>query len=603
MQLLPEHAPRLRDERLAGGGKSRATSDPLYRILHDEPNDETDAFQFFDQMQAWLVNWGNARAEIQRDGSGNPVALWPIHPTRIPAGNIKRDKASGRIVWHVKNENAPDAIIADADMLNIVGPLSDDGVTGKGAIRMARESIGLGLATERYGAAFFGKGATPAGVLTHPGRLKDEARKNMRRSWKELYGNASGGQEVAILEEGVKWEKVSIPPEDAQFLTTRQHNITEIARWYRIPPHMLADLSRATFSNIEQQGIDFVVYSLRPWLCRWERALTRKLLLPAEKSTRLIEFLVDALLRGDMLTRMQAHQIAFMNGFISQDEVREIENRNPLPDGIGQQYYRPQNLAPIDAAADNAEIDTVDTAGVNDAMIPTDETSPMETNVEAAATGDVQATALNGAQIASLIQVSTMVVDGTFNQQAARAIIDASFPLLSDAEIDAIVDNLEAKPKEEPLNVDEPSGSGEGSGADGAPTAEEPQGTPADEGGEDQGGPALSAQGNDATAIDAERIRADWLRDTANRMRRREMLECERAAKHPERFIDRIEAFYKGHVASVAEAVAPILGDDATAWAERHCEAGRQAVVSASECQPHQLALSVHNCFGEVAYE
>ena len=571
--------PALLYKRLPGGGKERAVDELLYGILHDEPNDETDSFQFFDQMTGWLVNWGNARAEIQRNGSGLAVALWPIHPTRV---RVKPRKGGEPIVYLVKNDDHTETPIDAADMLDVCGPLSDDGITGKGVIRQAREAIGMGMATEKYGGSFFGNGAMPGGVLTHPGRLKDEARKNMRRSWNEMYSGPANANKIAILEEGVKYDKISVPPEEAQFLQTRQFNVTEIARWYRIPPHMLADLSRATFSNIEEQGIDFVVHSLRPWLIRWEKAITRKLIPAEQKRTYFVEFLVDALTRGDIAKRTAALQIQFMNGAINQDEWREIENRNPLPDNLGQQFYRPQNLAPVDAPAD------ADPLLADNPMAPPAEPAPVDPATEpvldqqdAATKGDVQATALNGAQIASLVQVSQMVVDGTFTRPAGRAIIDASFPLLSDAEIDAIVDNLEKKeptPNADP-NQAPPQAGTKDPAAPGEPTKAPPA----------QGAGDPKPEGGNGLA---------WFNDAVIRMRRKEGNAALRAAKRPREFGKWIDEFYAKHEALVAEVFAPI-GATAKALAAEHCEQSRDQLLKASECIAKHLEVSVAKCVNQ----
>lgn len=571
--------PALLYRRMEAGGKERAADQLLYGMLHDEPNPETDSFQFFDQMTGWLVNWGNARAEIQRNGAGMPVALWPIHPSRITI----KDRVPGEpLVYRVANNNGTYIEIPAADMIDICGPLSDDGVTGKGVIRQAREAIGMGMATEKFGASFFGNGAMPGGVLTHPGRIKEEARKNMRRSWNEMYSGPTNANKIAILEEGVKYEKLSVPPEEAQFLETRQFNVTEIARWYRIPPHMLADLSRATFSNIEEQGIDFVVHSLRPWLIRWEKAITRKLLPTEIRQTYFVEFLVDALTRGDIAKRTSALQIQFMNGAINQDEWREIENRNPLPDGLGKQFYRPQNLAPVEAVPPTEAGTMVpDATPTDNPQTPTtDAAMPVLDQQDAATKGDVQGTALNGAQIASLVQVSQMVVDGTFTRPAARAIIDASFPLLSDKEIDAIVDNLE--PKKEPSpneanNQATPQADSEDPAAPGEPGSPEgpPSQKPADN--QQQGGNGLA-----------------WIAATSKRLRKNEGNAAMRAAKHPRDFGNWLEEYYSKHTAVALDAFGP--SGDANKLAVDHCNQSKADLLAASEVQAKDLEASVAEC-------
>ncbi len=553
--------PAILYKRLPGGGKERAADELLYGLLHDEPNEETDSFQFFDQMTGWLVNWGNARAEIQRNGAGLAVALWPIHPSRI---RIKQRKAGEPLVYLVRNNDTTETAIPAADMLDVCGPLSDDGVTGRGVIRQAREAIGMGMATEKYGGSFFGNGAMPGGVLTHPGRLKDEARKNMRRSWNEMYSGPANANKIAILEEGVKYDKISVPPEEAQFLQTRQFNVTEIARWYRIPPHMLADLSRATFSNIEEQGIDFVVHSLRPWLIRWEKAITRKLVPVEQRKTYFVEFLVDALTRGDIAKRTAALQIQFMNGAINQDEWREIENRNPLPDDLGKQFYRPQNLAPVEAIPDADPMLTD-----NPMAATTDATEPP---------ADLQLEALAAGQITAMQGIVAAV--GNLSAASAKAMLAIAFPEVDPADIAAVVDNLETKepqPSADP-NQAPPQADSEDPAAPGEPQGQAQGG----QGASDSGGP----QGGNGLA---------WLHDAVMRMRRNEGNAALRAAKHPRDFGRWIEEYYGKHEAVVAKAFAPI-GDNALSLAAEHCKQSKSDLLTASECSPKELEASVARC-------
>lgn len=328
-----------------GKNKERATDHRLYRVLHDQPNPETDTFTFRDMLTACLVNWGTAYAEIVRDGRGNVVELWPIHTSRIPPANIKIDDKTGERFYRVMNDKGPPTDLPESDVLRIVGPLSSDGITGKGVVRQGRESIGLGLETERFGASFFGNDARPSILLRPKIALGEKAQQNLRRSWNRLYQGSKNANRVGVLEEDIAVEKISVPPEDAQFLQTRQHNITEIARWYRIPPHMLADLSRATFSNIEHLGIEFVVYALTPWLRRWEEALRSQLLTEAEQRDHLIRFNVNGLLRGDAKSRSQFYREMFGIGAFSVNMILELEDMNPVEDG--DEHYRPLNMAPL----------------------------------------------------------------------------------------------------------------------------------------------------------------------------------------------------------------------------------------------------------------
>jgi HK97 family phage portal protein len=339
--------PLLLYRRLPEGGKVRAPEHPAYRLARDEPNPEMTAIVCKETLQAHVLLWGNLYAEIERDGAGRPVALWPLPPNRVTPD---RDEG-GELIYVLTRNTGGQITFRSENVLHIPG-LGFDGLTGYSVVTMARESFGLGLATERYGAGFFGSGSLPGGVLEHPGALTKEAKRNLRESWEEMHQGAKRAHRIAILEEGMKFHALGIPPEDAQFLETRKFQVTEVARWFNIPPHMLRDLERATFSNVEQQALDFLTYSLTPWLVRWEQEFKRKLLTAADRDTFFFEHLVDALLRGDTLTRYQAHKIALDSGFKNIDEVREIENLNPLPAGQGKVYRVPLNTAPVGATAE-----------------------------------------------------------------------------------------------------------------------------------------------------------------------------------------------------------------------------------------------------------
>ena len=239
--------------------------------------------------------------------------------------------------------------------------LSNDGLDGYSPISLMRQAIGLSMAAEKFGAKFFGNDARPGGILLHPGQLGDEAAKRLTETWESRHGGLSGAHRVAVLEEGLSYKEIGIPPDDAQFLETRKFQVNEIARIYRIPPHMLADLERATFSNIEHQSIDFVTHTIRPWLVRWEQSIKQNLMVPADRDRYFAEFLVDGLLRGDTKSRYEAYAIGRQNGWFSADDIREMENLNPLPDGKGEEYLIPLNMIPAGSApATVAETDEGD---------------------------------------------------------------------------------------------------------------------------------------------------------------------------------------------------------------------------------------------------
>jgi HK97 family phage portal protein len=323
-------------------GKQRAPDHPLYEILHDMPNPEMTSFTFREVLQTHLMLWGNAYAEIEWGTDGYIRALWPIPPNCVQLERDGREQLQYRI-------SLPDGtrkVLSEDQMLHIPG-LSFNGIKGISPIGAARQAIGLGLAAEEFGARFFGNGTNLGGVVKHPGKLSEVASKNLRASINETYSGLGQSHRVMLLEEGMDFEKVGIPPEDAQFLETRKFQVNEIARIFRVPPHMIGDLERATFSNIEHQSIEFVVHTIRPWLVRWEQSFKWKLFLPSERRSFFAEFVVDGLLRGDTKSRYEAYAIGRQNGWLSADDIRELENMNPLPDGQGQIYLVNGNMIPV----------------------------------------------------------------------------------------------------------------------------------------------------------------------------------------------------------------------------------------------------------------
>ena len=310
-------------ERTANGSKSTKPSHPLYRLLYDEPNREMTSFVFRETLMSHLLLWGNAYAQIIRDGRGFPIALYPLLPDRMAVDR----RESGELVYTYQSDKGQVKLRRE-NVLHIPG-LGFDGLIGYSPIAMAKNAVGLALATEDYGAAFFANGANPGGVLEHPGVIKPEQADRLRESWQSQFGGANA-HKVAVLEEGLKFHQMSIPPEQAQFLETRKFQINEIARIFRVPPHMVGDLEKSSFSNIEQQSLEFVKYTLDPWVIRWEQSLQQALILPSEKATIFIKFNLDGLLRGDYQSRMQGYSTGIQNGFMSVNDVRGLEDMNLL---------------------------------------------------------------------------------------------------------------------------------------------------------------------------------------------------------------------------------------------------------------------------------
>ncbi|HGD5729113.1 TPA: phage portal protein [Streptococcus agalactiae] len=325
---------------LTSNGKEKKIDHPLYFLLHDEPNPEMSSFVFRETIMSHLLIWGNAYVQIIRDKAGRVISLYPLLPDKM---SVHRDD-SGKLYYKYQRQTEENpnfkgkgtVLLKQEDILHVPG-LGFDGLIGYSPIAMAKNAIGMTLATENYGAAFFKNGANPGGVLEHPGILKDP--KRVRDSWNAVYNGATNAHKVAVLEEGMKYTQVGIPPEEAQFLQTRKFQINEIARLYRIPPHMVGDLEKSSFSNIEQQSLEFVKYTLDPWVVRLEQAFKRSLFLPEEKKRYLIKFNVDGLLRGDYQSRMNGYAIARQNGWLSTNDIRELEDLNLLSDEEGGNLY------------------------------------------------------------------------------------------------------------------------------------------------------------------------------------------------------------------------------------------------------------------------
>ena len=346
---LPLHLYRYKED----GGKEKALDHPLYRLLHDEPNPEMSSFVFRETLMTHLLLWGNAYAQVIRNGKGEVIALYPLMPNKM---SVDRDE-NGRLyyTYYRGSDEAMKSrdfavILQPSDVLHIPG-LGFDGLVGYSPIAMAKNAIGMAIACEEYGAKFFANGAAPGGVLEHPGTIKDPQR--VRESWQSTFGGSGNANKIAVLEEGMKYTPIGISPEQAQFLETRKFQINEIARIFRIPPHMVGDLEKSSFSNIEQQSLEFVKYTLDPWVTRWEQSIQRALLSQGEKAVYFAKFNLEGLLRGDYQSRMNGYAIGRQNGWMSANDIRELENLDRIPaEEGGDLYLINGNMLPLrDAGA------------------------------------------------------------------------------------------------------------------------------------------------------------------------------------------------------------------------------------------------------------
>jgi len=345
---------------LTNGDNEKAKQHPLYAILKDAPNSEMTSFTFREMLMTNLLLWGNAYSLIKRNKHGQIVELYPLKSKNMV---VERDAVTNNIKYTYTNNKGISKTYSPKQILHIPA-FTFDGVLGVSPITYAREAMGLALATEEFGARFFGNGARPGGVLEHPGIVKDPEK--LRDSWNKVYQGTANSHKVAVLEEGMKYHEIGMSPEDSQFLQTRSFQLTEICRIFRVPPHMIGDLSRSTFSNIEHQSIDFVVHTIRPWLVRWEQAIARSLLNEEERTIYYAKFNVDGLMRGDFATRMSGYAIARQNGWMSANEIRALEDMNKIPAEKGGDLYLLNGNMISAIAANGGANNEINKGGQND---------------------------------------------------------------------------------------------------------------------------------------------------------------------------------------------------------------------------------------------
>lgn len=328
--------------RLSDGGKQRAINHPLYNVMHLRPSPlkEITAFRLKQLLQGHLGTWGNAFAyKIINQRSGQIDGLVPLVPNRM---RVYRDDKTQKVLYEYQSETGPLLKFTKDFILHIPG-FSYDGLTGYSIIRQARESIALGLATEEFGSRYFGSGTNPGAIFEHPQGLSDQAYKRLSKQLNDKAGSLGKSHKALILEEGMKFQKITVPMEDAQFLQTRKFQINEICRWWNVPPHLIGDLERSTNNNIEQQSLEFLIYTMAPWFTLWEQELSLQLLREDEQEEFYFEFLVEGLLRGDINTRYKAYKIGREGGWLSRNDIRRKENDEPITGG--DDYLIPLNYA------------------------------------------------------------------------------------------------------------------------------------------------------------------------------------------------------------------------------------------------------------------
>lgn len=348
---------------LDGGGKELAPKHRVYQLLHNAPNEYMSAVKFLESRQAHVLCYGNGYAEIQRDGSGRPIALWPLLPDKTE----RKLDAEGTPYYEVRiGESNTTVKLLDENVLHIMG-LGFDGYTGYDVVSYHKEAIGYGIGVKEYGARFFGNGANPGGVLEHPGQLSKDAQKRIGESWEKNHQGLSQAHRLQILEEGMKWRETGVDPQKAQALEVQKWTVDDCARIFQVPPHKIGSMEYSKYNNVEQLNLDFYCTTMLYWFRTWEQEVNRKLFMPSEQGRFFCEILADAMLRGNVESRAQFYAAGRQWGFLSINDIRGKENMNPIgPDG--DIYLDPLNMVPAGSPNPKAQQDSAIRAAHRDLL-------------------------------------------------------------------------------------------------------------------------------------------------------------------------------------------------------------------------------------------
>lgn len=575
--------------RRSGDFTAIASDHPVHRMLHAMPNDEMGSMGLRSIGLMRQVNKGNFFAEIVRDRLGNPDSLEPIDNDRMtpvrPDASLAREHGlePGKLAWQIKGTSGYD-YMPDRNVFNVRSIISDNGIIGKGVIENARETIAHGLATVHQGAAYMKNSARPSVVISG-GKFKDAAdRETYRRMWMDVHGGADNNAKPAMLPEGSELKVLSFSPEDSQFIQTMQNTVEDIARWYGVPPHMIQHLLRATFNNVEQMGIDFVVYSLLPWLKMWEEEVYRKLLSPIEQQTYFAKHNVTALLRGDSAARAAYYQSLWQLGAYSINEIRQLEDLNPI-DG-GDQHFIQTSYTTLDKLSIG---EWKDARAKND--VTRDEFRAKVLQLAPSTDkGDAPLLALVGGMTSS-IDVARAVGNGELSAEAGAEILQLFLQIEADK---ATAIAGEKQESDEPPIV--PANGSPFPGSEPEPEPDGELSRKIDLLLEYQKQPEVIADPRVTLAQDAIRI---YLRDTASRLLTKECKALQQAcAKEPREFFAWLDAFYDDHQQKLTEALRQpvqayvnalgVLADCETITmtiAASHVQISKEAVLLATEVQ------------------
>jgi HK97 family phage portal protein len=430
---LPFHLYR----RLAGGGKEIAREHPLYRLLHTQPNSWQTSFEWREQMMLHLLSHGFALDEKVYTG-GAISEIVPLHPSRVKTEQLENNR-----LRYTYREASGSSTVYTQDAVMSVRGMSDDGVNGMSTIELARDAIGLARACEIHGATFFGNGARPGVILSTDQMLSPEAAENTRNQWERAHRGADRSNRTAVLQGGLKVSELGGNNQESQFLEARRFQVEEVCRLFGVPPHLVGDLTRSSFSNIEQQSLDFLTNGLMPYLRRIESSIARDLLEGDDEY--FAEFDTRGVLRADAAGRGSYYNTLWNLGVLSVNEIRSLENLNPVESGDVR--FVQLNMTTLDKAAAEPEVPaTVVEEIVVDETAPAAEPVADAAPVEAEEGPQIADVSLNGAQVSSLLEIVAQYNAGLLNEQGAKAIIAAAFPGIPASTIDAIIAGTSTAP-------------------------------------------------------------------------------------------------------------------------------------------------------------
>jgi HK97 family phage portal protein len=555
----------------------------VHGLIHNLPNPEMTSMPFRCLGINRQVNNGNFWSEIERDRSGNPVRLWPIHNGRVKLFRASEEYATqagvepNSIVWRVQNDVGHDpSWIPDKDMFHVRSIISDDGIIGKGVIENARETIGHGLATVRQGAAYMKNSARPSVVIIGGKFKQGESREDYRRMWNDVHGGPANNAKPAMLPEGSDIKVLSFSPEDSQFIQTLQHSVEEVARWYGVPPHMIQHLLRATFDNIEHQGIDYVVYSLIPWLKLWEEEAWRKLLTPAEQKTHFFKHNVEGLLRGDAAARAAFYKAMWDIGAFSINDILRKEDMNSIGPA-GDQHFVQTSYSTLEKLMSGIP-EWQKAREKND--VTRDEYRTKILNLPATNdSDDAPLLALVGGLTGSA-EIAKAVGRGEMTSAAAAELLQLFLRIEAEKAATIAGERVEpADPVATPAPFVEPV--------------------------EDDTQAAVLAsvkELQESFAKKADAVASRWLRESYSRMIFKEANDAKRAAKKPSGFLAWMDEYYATYGGLLREAVIEplsVLGINPDQFTAQHIEQSRVELLAASDGDPDTFVSRVEAACGK----